>query len=59
VLGEVISVMDEEVAAVDMDEGPQAEVLGPVALLSHQLLPRASHMEVLQSGSRFSSNKHI
>ena len=48
-LGEVISIMDEEVTPVHMDEGPQGQVLGPVALLPHQLLASASHMEVLQS----------
>ena len=46
-LGEVISVMDEEVTPVHMDEGPQGQVLGPVALLPHQLLARVCHMEVL------------
>ena len=49
VLGEVVSVMEEEVSAIDMDEGPQMEVLGPIALLSHQLLVGTSHMEVLRS----------
>lgn len=48
-LGEVISVVDEEVTPVHMDEGPQGQVLGPVALLPHQLLASASYMEVLQS----------
>ncbi len=49
VLGEVISVVDEEVTPVHMDEGPQGQVLGPVALLPHQLLASASYMEVLRS----------
>jgi hypothetical protein len=48
-LGEVISIMDEEVTSIHMDEGPQGQVLGPVALLPHQLLASASHVEVLQS----------
>ena len=47
VLGEVISIVDEEVTAVDMDEGPQAQILGPIALLPHQLLVGARHVEVL------------
>ena len=46
-LGEVISVMDEEVPAVDVDEGAQAQVLGTVALLPSQLLVGPSHMKVL------------
>ena len=46
-LGEVVSVMQEEVSAIDMDEGPQVQVLGPIALLPHQLLVSTSHMEVL------------
>ena len=48
VLGEIISIMDEEVSAVDMDESTQAQVLGPVALLPRQLLASPGHMEVLQ-----------
>ena len=48
-LGEVISIVDEEVTPIHMDEGPKGQVLGPVALLPHQLLASASHMEVLQS----------
>lgn len=49
-LGEVISVMEEEVSAIDMDEGPQVQVLGAVALLPHQPLVGARHMEVLHTG---------
>lgn len=48
-LGEVVSVMQEEVSAIDMDEGPQVQVLGPIALLPHQLLVSTSHMEVLHT----------
>lgn len=49
-LGEVISVMDEEVTAVNMNEGPHAEVLGPVALLPLQLLACAGDVEILHDG---------
>ena len=49
-LGEVISVMDEEVTAVHVDEGPHAEVLRPVALLPLQLLACAGDVEILHDG---------
>ena len=48
-LGEVISIVNEKVTAIHMDEGPHAEVLRPVALLTLQLLACACHMEILQS----------
>lgn len=48
-LGEVISIMDEEVPPIDMDEGAHAQVLGPVALLPLQLLALAGDVEVLQA----------
>ena len=48
-LGEVIGVVEEEVAAIDMDEGSQAQVLGAIALLPHQLFVGTSHMEVLHT----------
>lgn len=54
-LGEVISIMDEEVTPIHMDEGPQGQVLGPVALLPHQLLARVCHMEVLHRCFAFSN----
>ena len=58
VLGEVIGVVEEEVSAVDMDEGPQVQVLGAVALLPHQLLVSARHMEVLHTGMHVSCWVH-
>ena len=47
--------MDEEVTPIYMDEGPQGQVLGPVALLPHQLLPTVGHVEVLHWCFAFSN----
>lgn len=48
-LSEVISIVDEEVTPVHMNEGAHAEVLGPIALLPLQLLALSGDMEVLHN----------
>lgn len=53
VLGEVIGIMDEEVTAIDMDEGAKAQVLGPIALLPPNPLVAVSHSEVLHPDMPF------